>query len=137
MQNDFTFFFGALTAACACSVGSAANAQAITSPLSLDSDFTSRFDGVSIAGAVDLSSNISAGSGQITQIAFAPGDDTHAYVSTFENGIWRYDYDPSAANFLSNGIKIVPDSILESPSNSNTQAWDRSSQRLARNCLSR
>jgi hypothetical protein len=49
--------------------------------------------------------------GQVSQIAFAPGDDAHAYIATYGNGIWRYDYDPASANFLSNPVKAVPAEI--------------------------
>lgn len=90
-----------------------AQGQGVPSTLSLNSNFTNNFSGVSLAGAVDLSANISAGSGQISQIAFAPGINEQAYVSTFENGIWRYDYDPTSTNFLSNGVQVVEDSTLE------------------------
>ena len=85
---------------------------AVPSSLTLNPAFSSNFSGVSIAGAVDLSGNISEGSGQITQIAFAPGNDTQVYVATFENGIWRYDYDPTSADFFSNGVKVVEDSTV-------------------------
>lgn len=93
-------------------------AQGTSSTLTLNSGFSSSYSGVSIAGAVDLSSDIGLPntSEQITQIAFAPGNDSHVYVSTFENGIWRYDYDPESTNFFSNGTKVVQDSVLLSPS---------------------
>lgn len=85
------------------------------SNLTISNNFSANFSGVSIFGGVDLSANISAGSGQITQIAFAPGDNTKAYIATFENGIWRYDYDPDNGNFLRNGVKVVEDSTVASP----------------------
>ncbi|MDA8563271.1 hypothetical protein N9L06_02340 [Mariniblastus sp.] len=81
----------------------------------LNSTFENNFSGVAIAGVVNLRSDMPLGSGQIAQIAFAPGDTDHVYVATFENGIWRYDYDPSSVNFFSNGVKVVQDSVVESP----------------------
>ena len=90
-------------------------AQGSSSLLRLNSTFSNNFSGVSIAGAVNLRSNLSEGSGQITQLAFAPGNDSQIYVATFENGIWRYDYDPTSVNFLSNGVKVVQDSVVASP----------------------
>ena len=108
-----TRFCSLIVAAIAFAAPSLAQGQGTASSLSFSDDFIDGgFSGISIAGAVDLSSNISAGSGQITQIAFAPGNNTQAYVSTFENGIWRYDYDPTSTNFLSNGVKVVDDSTL-------------------------
>ena len=47
--------------------------------------------------------------GQVAQIAFAPGDDSHIYIATFGNGIWRYDY--SVSGGLTNGLQCVPTSI--------------------------
>ena len=81
----------------------------------LNSNFQNTFSGVEIAGVVNLRSDMPLGSGQIAQIAFAPGDTDHVYVATFENGIWRYDYDPSSANFFSNGVQVVEDSVVASP----------------------
>ena len=81
----------------------------------LNSTFQNNFSGVEIAGVVNLRSDMPLGSGQIAQIAFAPGDTDHVYVATFENGIWRYDYDPSSANFFSNGVQVVEDSVVASP----------------------
>ena len=90
-------------------------AQGTSSRLSLNSTFSSNFSGIAIAGAVNLRSNMPLGSGQITQLAFAPGNDSQVYVATFENGIWRYDYDPTSVNFFSNGVKVVQDSVVASP----------------------
>ena len=90
-------------------------AQGTSSTLTLNQTFSSNFSGVSIAGAVNLRNNMPLGSGQITQIAFAPGNDSQVYVATFENGIWRYDYDPTSVNFFSNGVKVVQDSVVASP----------------------
>ncbi|MGI9456087.1 MAG: PEP-CTERM sorting domain-containing protein, partial [Aeoliella sp.] len=63
-----------------------------------------------LGGALSDGGDISL-SGQVTQIAFLPGDDTHAYVATFGGGVLRYDYDPTIANFLSNPTAAVPASI--------------------------
>ena len=63
-----------------------------------------------LGGALVDGGSLSFG-GQITQIAFLPGDDTHAYITTFGSGILRYDYDPTITNFLSNPTTVVPASI--------------------------
>ena len=90
-------------------------AQGTSSTLTLNPTFSNNFSDVAIEGAVNLRSDMPIGSGQITQIAFAPGNDTQVYVATFENGIWRYDYDPTSVNFFSNGVKVVQDSVVASP----------------------
>ena len=54
-------------------------------------------------------------SGIVGQIAFAPGDNDHAYVATFGGGITRFDYAPDSAsgNFFSNPLSVVPRATLE------------------------
>jgi len=69
------------------------DAQTITGPVSSFSEIT----------------NIGSAGGSVAQMAFAPGDSTHLYVSTFGSGIWRYDYDPDGV--ISNGVTVVPTSI--------------------------
>lgn len=44
--------------------------------------------------------------GRISQMTFAPGDNAHLYVSTFGNGVWRFNY--SQAGNLSGGVQVVP-----------------------------
>ena len=52
---------------------------------------------------------IGANVGEVSQMAFAPGDDSHLYVATYGQGILRYDYSPTRG--LSNGATIVPAAI--------------------------
>ena len=47
----------------------------------------------------------------VAQLAFAPGVDDKVYIATSRNGIWRFDYDPTSSNPLTNGIVAVPTSI--------------------------
>lgn len=48
--------------------------------------------------------------GSVAQMAFAPGDNSHLYVSTFANGVWRFDY--SEAGVLSNGSQLMTQGSL-------------------------
>ena len=42
---------------------------------------------------------------------FCPGINDKVYVSTSRDGIFRFDYDPTSANPLTNGVIAVPTSI--------------------------
>lgn len=65
-----------------------------------------------LGGALSLGGSANTGIGQVTQIAFAPGDNQHAYASTFGNGVWRFDYDPSAGTILTSGVQVAASSSL-------------------------
>ena len=64
-------------------------------------------------GAISIAGQESV-SGQVTQFTFAPGDNSTAYVATFGGGVQAFDYDPSNANFFTNGRIAVPASIVDS-----------------------
>ena len=50
----------------------------------------------------------------VSQITFAPGVNDQVYVSTSRNGIFRFDYDPTSSNPLTNGIVAVDPNITGS-----------------------
>jgi glucose/arabinose dehydrogenase len=61
--------------------------------------------------AVEFSlSPIGSSLGGISQMAFAPGDTDHLYLTTFGEGIWRYDY--AANGGLTGGVKVVEPSVV-------------------------
>lgn len=59
---------------------------------------------------VDITQPALIGFGSVAQMAFAPGDNSHLYVSTFSNGVWRFDY--SEAGVLSNGSQLMTQGSL-------------------------
>jgi glucose/arabinose dehydrogenase len=54
-------------------------------------------------------SQIGSNLGGICQMAFAPGDPDHLYLTTFGQGVWRYDY--AANGDLTGGVKVVDPSV--------------------------
>lgn len=72
---------------------------------SLDAAFTGDF-----AAPANITQGGLGGFGSVAQMAFAPGDDSHLYVSTFAHGVWRFDY--SEAGVLSNGSQIMAQGSL-------------------------
>lgn len=58
------------------------------------------------AGSFAGITNLGSAGGGVSQMAFAPGDPNHLYVSTFGAGIRRFDYDPAGG--ISNGVTVVP-----------------------------
>ena len=52
----------------------------------------------------------------VSQITFAPGVNDKVYVATSRSGIFRFDYDPTSSNPLTNGVLAVDTNITSSGS---------------------
>jgi glucose/arabinose dehydrogenase len=82
--------------------------EAIYLVVSIASLFTADAGAQSLSGsfATEFSlSPIGSNLGGISQMAFAPGDPNHLYLTTFGEGVWRYNY--SANGSLTSGVKVV------------------------------
>ncbi len=87
--------------------------EAVYVVLSIASLFTSTAIAQSLSGpfAVEFSLNqIGSNLGGISQMAFAPGDSDHLYLTTFGEGIWRYNY--AASGSLTGGVKVVEPNVV-------------------------
>ncbi|MDA8563274.1 hypothetical protein N9L06_02355 [Mariniblastus sp.] len=70
-------------------------------------------EGFSATGIGDASGNFLA-TRPVSQIAFAPGVNDKVYVATARDGIFRFDYDPTSPNPLTNQVLAVASSISSS-----------------------
>ena len=82
--------------------------------------YTSSASGQNINSAVTDSftgaNEIASGVGVITQMAFDPNDNSSLYVSTWNNGVIRYDY--SEGGIISNAQQVIsPDVELDRDAN--------------------
>ena len=62
-----------------------------------------------VSGSFTNSRTIDSGIGVITQMAFAPNDDSSLYVTTWNNGVIRYDY--SEGGNISNPQQIISPAV--------------------------